>query len=160
MKPSSINLDIFQAPLALSSMTGCRLDYTIFRLDYRCDWRDQKQPPLCRHFYRMFHAVACCVFKTAFSTHRHPAHLVSVPIRHPRGKRCVVTSFETDICLHRKYNKIPGTYMVYSCVCRPGCPGAWRRGSWHFQVASLHLQSIMDLCPLHIIFLFFLPEQA
>ena len=27
-----------------------------------------------------------------------------------------------------------------------GCfPGAWRRGSWHFQVASLHLQSSMDL---------------
>ena len=26
-----------------------------------------------------------------------------------------------------------------------GCfPGAWRRGSWHFQVASLHLQSSMD----------------
>ena len=26
-----------------------------------------------------------------------------------------------------------------------GCfPGAWRRGSWHFQVTSLHLQSIMD----------------
>ena len=44
---------------------------------------------------------------------------------------------------------------------RPGCiPGAWQRGSWCFQVASLHLQSIMDLCPLHIIFLFFLPEQA
>ena len=36
-----------------------------------------------------------------------------------------------------------------------GCvPGAWRRGSWHFQVASLHVQSIMDLCPLHTIFSF------
>ena len=31
-------------------------------------------------------------------------------------------------------------------VASVGCfPGAWRRGSWHFQVASLHLQSSMDL---------------
>ena len=69
----------------------------------------------------------------------------------------------THIYTHRKYNKIPGTYAVYLCMWRrPGCfPGAWRRCPWHFQVASLHLQSIMDLCPLHvIIFLFFLPEQA
>ena len=35
------------------------------------------------------------------------------------------------------------TYAVYSsCMWRPGCfPGAWWRGSWHFHVASLHLQS-------------------
>ena len=32
----------------------------------------------------------------------------------------------------------------------PGCPpGAWRRDSWHFQLASLNLQSIVDLGPLH-----------
>ena len=52
-----------------------------------------------------------------------------------------------------KCNKIPGTCAVYSCVWRLGCfPGAWRRGSWHFEVASLHLQSIMNRCPLHTIF--------
>ena len=34
----------------------------------------------------MFHAAACCVFKTAFSTHRHPVHPVSVLIRHPRDR--------------------------------------------------------------------------
>ena len=38
-------------------------------------------------------------------------------------------------------------------------PGAWRRGSWHFQVASLHLQSRMDL-PFVRFTLFFLPKQA
>ena len=31
-------------------------------------------------------------------------------------------------------------------VASVGCfPGAWRWGSWHFQVASLHLQSSMNL---------------
>ena len=29
-----------------------------------------------------------CLFRTAFSTHRHPAHPVSVPIRHPRDELC------------------------------------------------------------------------
>ena len=48
----------------------------------------------------MFHAAACCVFRTVFSTHRHqastnPAHPVSVPIRHPSDKSFAVTSFET-----------------------------------------------------------------
>ena len=34
---------------------------------------------------------------------------------------------------------------------RPGCnPGAWRRGSWLSQAATLHLHSIVDLCPLHM----------
>ena len=44
---------------------------------------------------------------------------------------------------------------------RPGCfPGAWRRRSWHFQVANWHLQSIIDLCPLHDFFCFpFLGER-
>ena len=100
--------------------------------------------------------------KNCFSTHRHaastnPAHPVSVPIRHPSDKSSAVTSFETDIYLHRICNKIPGTYAVYSCVWRLGCfPRAWRRGSWHFHVASLHLQSIMNLCPLHTFF----PSEA
>ena len=54
---------------------------------------------------------------------------VSVPI-HPSNKSPVGTSFETDIYIHRKYNKIPGTYMrsilmrdmrhVASVVCFPG----------------------------------------
>ena len=73
----------------------------------------------------MFHAGVCCVFRTVFSTHRHPtstnpAHPVSVPIRHPSDKSSAVTSFETDIYLHRKSNKIPGTYAVYTHAC-----GVW-----------------------------------
>ena len=42
----------------------------------------------------------------------------------------------------------PGTYLrgILMRVASVGClPGAWRRGSWHFQVASLHLYSSMDL---------------
>ena len=91
--------------------------------------------------------LAVCVH-IVFSTHRHPAstspaHPVSVPIRHPSDKSSVVTSSETYIyiyilrILRRIYiANIPGTYAVYSCVWRLGCfPGAWRRSSWHFQVA-------------------------
>ena len=41
-------------------------------------------------------------------------------------------------------------------VASVGCfPGAWRRDSWNFQVASLHLLTIKhgySLCPLHTIF--------
>ena len=67
----------------------------------------------------MIHAAACCVF----STHRHPAstspaHPVSVPIRHASDKSSVVTSFETGVCIHCKYNKIPGAYAVYTHACR------------------------------------------
>ena len=108
------------------------------------------------------HVPRCCLlcgFKLLFPP-IDIEHSQSVPI-HPRDKISVVTSFETDIYIHRKHNKMPGTYTVYSCMRRPGCfPGAWRRGSWHFHVASLHLQSIIDLGPLHIIFTFFLREQA
>ena len=44
---------------------------------------------------------------------------MSVPIRHPSDKNSilVVTSFETyTFQVHHKYNKMPGTYAVYSCV--------------------------------------------
>ena len=84
-------------------MTGCRLDYTIFSVDIGVtDCRNLKQPSLCCHFNHMFHAAACFVFRTVFSTHRHPAstnpaHPVSVPIRHPSDKSSAITSFETDI---------------------------------------------------------------
>ena len=39
-------------------------------------------------------------------------------------------------------------------------PGAWRRGSWHFQVASLHLQPSMWIFSLSASHYFFLPEHA
>ena len=43
---------------------------------------------------------------------------VSVPIRHPSDKSSVVTSFETDVSIHRKYNKMPGminTRYTHAC---------------------------------------------
>ena len=49
--------------------------------------------------------------------------------------------------MHRKY-KIPDTCTrgILMRVASVGCfPGVWRRGSWRFQVASLHLQSSTDL---------------
>ena len=54
------------------------------------------------------------------------------------------------------------TYIrgILTRVASVGCfPGAWRRGSWHFQVASLHLQSSMGLV-FDRFTLFFLPEQS
>ena len=64
--PPTINLLFpkYRWPLTLSSVIGRRLDYG--SLEYRCDWRDQKQPSLCCHFNHMFHAAACCVFKHIF----------------------------------------------------------------------------------------------
>ena len=95
--------------------------------------------------------LAVCVFKTVFFTHRHPAHPVSVPIRHPREISYVVTSFETDVYIYTSQvlqdtRYIRGILMhvasgLFSC-------GAWRRGSWYFQVLNFHLQSVMGLCPL------------
>ena len=63
----------------------------------------------------------------------------------PGTRYTIVTSFETDTSQIQRYpvhTYIPGILMRVASV---GCfPGAWRRGSWHFQVASLHLQSSMD----------------
>ena len=125
----------------------------------------------------MFHAFkrtttiinSCCVSPPIDTKQvRHsPAYTlsVSVPIRYPSDKISAVVSFETGIKINRKYNKIPLKYehTVHSSVWCPGCfPGTWRRDSWHFEVANLHLQLIMDLCPLHvlIIFPFFLPGAS
>ena len=90
----------FQVPLTLSPVTGRRLYYTIFSVDIGVT--PKTAVSLC-HFNQMFHAGDCCVFKTVFSTHRHPAstvnspaHPVSVPIRHPGDKSSAVTSLETD----------------------------------------------------------------
>ena len=97
----------FQVPLTLSPVTGRRLDYSIFMLEYRSDCGVTETSRLfkvCCHFNHMFHATACCVFKTAFHPSTStPAHPASVPIRHPRDKSSVVTSFDTD--------KMPGTYV-------------------------------------------------
>ena len=109
----------FQVPLTLSPVTGRRLYYTIFSVDIGVT--PKTAVSLC-HFNQMFHAGDCCVFKTVFSTHRHPAstvnspaHPVSVPIRHPGDKSSAVTSLETDIYLHRKRNKTPGGTYTHAC---------------------------------------------
>ena len=113
----------------------------------------------------MFHAGACRVFWTVFSTHRHPAntnpaHPVSVPI-HPSDKSSAV---ETDISFTSQMQqdtRYMHTYAVYSCVWRLGCfPRAWRRGSSHFHVASLHLQSSMKLLFVRFTLFSFLSKRS
>ena len=73
---------------------------------------------------------------------------VSVPIRHPSDKssaksqasRHIHYIYTSQIQQDTRY--IRGIFMRVASV---GCfPEAWWRGSWHFQVASLHLQSSMD----------------
>ena len=109
----------------------------------------------------MFHAAACCVF----STHRHPAstiecsaHPVSVPIRHDGDRSSVVTSFETGTCIHREYNKIPGTYAVYTHAC-----GVWvvflEYGCGALGIFKSPAFTYNQSCPPFRFTLFFLPEQ-
>ena len=99
-------------------MTGRRLDYTIFSVDIGvADVTKSSRLFAVTSTICSTLLLAVCVFKTAFPTHPHPAlvpaHPVSVPIRYPSDKSSVVTSFETDMYIHRKHNKIPGTYVVY-----------------------------------------------
>ena len=68
----------------------------------------------------MFHLAACCgcVQNCFFHAHRHAAYPVSVPVRHSRDEKSYVHShtLRDNTC---KYNTIPGTCAVYSCMWRP-----------------------------------------
>ena len=95
--------------------------------------------------------LAVCT-KLFVATHRHQTHCLHPPSvradRNPKDKSSVVTSFETDI--YQVLIGIASTVHLYIRdilvrVASVRCsPGAWRRGSWHFQVASLHVQLITD----------------
>ena len=80
---------------------------------------------------------------------------MSVPIRHPSDKTSIVTSFETNISMHRKRNKIPGTYTVYSRVWRLWVVflehGGWALGIFKSPVYTYN-QAWTFLGPLHTIF--------
>ena len=116
----------------------------------------------------MFHAGACCVFKTVFPTHRHPAstspaHPVSVPIRHPSDQSSAVTSFEADIYIYIANATRCQVHTRYTHACGVRVAFLKHGGGalGRFDVASLHLQSIMDLRPLHVISLFsFLSKRS
>ena len=149
----------FQVPLTLSPVTGRRLYYTIFSVDIGVT--PKTAVSLC-HFNQMFHAGDCCVFKTVFSTHRHPAstvnspaHPVSVPIRHPGDKSSAITSFETDI-LTSQMQQDTG-YILRGILMRV----ASGMFSWSMAAGLLAFSSRQfaltikhgpPLCPLHTIF--------
>ena len=69
-----------------------------------------------------------------------------MPIRHPTKALQSQPSRQITyiyIYISRVQLQEDSRYIVYSRMWRPGCfPGAWRRGSWQCQVASLHLQCI------------------
>ena len=101
----------------------------------------------------MFHAGTCRVFRTVFPL----IDIQQALIQHTQCPCRFVILATKKLCSHKLRDRhiftsqmqqdtrhIP--YAVNSRVWRLGCfSGAWRRGSWHFQVASLHfLQSIMN----------------
>ena len=61
-------------------------------------------------------------------------------------RRKLCNHFDTDIYI-ASTTAVRYAYQVHTVnMWRPGClPGAWRRGSWHYQIARLNLQSIMNL---------------
>ena len=115
-------------------------------------------------FKKNYQVVTSAVFAPPIDTQQAPlqhTQSVSVPIRYPSDQSSA-PSFETDIYIHihRKFNKIQGTYAVYSCV-------------WRLWVAFLQLdggalgifKSPVCTSYNHGLFffrftLFFLPEQA
>ena len=138
-------------------MTGRRPDYTIFREDIgvidatknRCLFAVTSTtcPTLLKQILRTSYS-SFAVFSPPDIQQGLVQHSksVSVPIRHPSDKSSALSqaSRQTHF-IHRKYNKmIRGIRGILVRVASVGCfPGAWRRGSSHFEVASLHLQSSM-----------------
>ena len=90
-----------------------------------------------------------------------PAHPVSVPVRHPSDKSSAVTSFETDIYLHRKCNKIPQVHTRYTHACGVwvvflenggGALGIFKspvctyNQAWTFSLSASHYFSFLSKC--------------
>ena len=141
-------------------------------------WRDQKQPSLCCHFNHTWSTplLAVCL-KLFFPSMDIQQALLVLIVQHTQCPcRFVilpgtwyVLSRQKKLCSHQLqdrriytsqiHNKIPGTCIhkyMHGILMREASglfSGAWRRGSWHFQVASF------ALCPFQIT-LFFLPERA
>ena len=106
VKPAS-NLIFSEAPLTtFSPVTGRRLDYTSFSVDIGVTDMTKNS--------RLFTVTSTTCSTLLLAVFFPPidiqqAHPVSVPIRHASDKSSVVTRFETGVCMHRKYTKIPGT---------------------------------------------------
>ena len=96
----------FQVPLTLSPVTGRRLGYTLFSVDIGVT-DVTKNSRHCTATSTTCSTLLLAVFFPPIDIQQ--AHPVSVPIRHASDKSSVVTRFETGVCMHRKYTKIPGT---------------------------------------------------
>ena len=107
--------------MTLSPVTGRRRDYTTISVDIGVT-DVTKNSRLFTVTSTTCSMLLLAVFFPSIDIQQStsPAHPVSVPIRHASDKSSVVTSFETGICIHRKYNKIPGTCAVYTHAC-----GGW-----------------------------------
>ena len=115
----------------------------------------------------MLHAFKSTDYCCVCSTHRHPAntspaHSLSVRAdsSSQRQKKALNSHMLRDrhrICIaNTRYQVHTHVRAILMRVASVGCfPGAWRRGSWHFQVASLHLQSRMDLLFVRFILYYF-----
>ena len=143
--------------MTLSPVTGHRPHYTVFSVDIGVTDVTKN-----RRLFAVPSTTCSTLYKQllcSFAVFSHPIDIqqalvqhtqsVSVPIRHPiiATKALYSHKLRDRHIIHRKY-KIPGTYIrgILMRVASVGCfPGAWRQGSWHFQVASLDLQSSVAL---------------
>ena len=148
-------------------MTGRRPDYTVFREDIgvidatknRCLFAVTSTtcPTLLKQILRTSYS-SFAVFSPPDIQQGLVQHSksVSVPI-HPSDKSSEWPQASRQAYIYTSHIRgildARGVWVVFSGV-------RWR-GSWHFQVASWHLQSIMDLRPLHTIFYFsFLSKRS
>ena len=97
----------------------------------------------------------CVFYQTVFSPIDipYPSHPLSVPIRHPRERKKNICSNKVrDRYIRRECYKQDTRRIRYAHAC-----GVWAAFLQHaggtlgiIKVTSLHLQPIVDLCPLHI----------
>ena len=100
-------------------------------------------------------ALLCFLHSSTSSKHYSQAHPVgvSVPIHHSDKKKALNSHNLRDRHTYVRIANTSTRYQVHTntrnILMRVASvsrfPGAWRRSSWHFQVASLHLQSSVDL---------------
>ena len=146
-------------------MTGRRLDYyTSFRVDVGVT-DVTKNSRLFTVISTTCSTLLLAVFfpPIGIQPSTSPAHPVPVPIRHASDKSSVVTSFETDVCIHRKYNKVPGAYMrgIYLVLMRVASGlFSWSYGCGSLGIFKSPAFTYNQSWPPVRFTLFSLPEQA
>ena len=114
-------LMFFQVPLTFSPVSGRRLNYTTFSVDIGVTDVTKNSGPFTVTSTTCS-TLLLAVFFPPIDTQQALGQHTECPCRFVMlaTKSSVVTSFETGICIHSKFSKIPGTYAVYTYAC-----GVW-----------------------------------